>query len=341
MSFVPRLSLPALLAACALSTTLAAPASAKTAVTIGELTWDEPRAVAAVLKAVLEQKLDAEVSLVAADQAAIFAAMDKGDGSVDVHPAIWSAAQSANIEKYVDQRKTVGLNKHPYLAADGFYIPRAFAQKHHITSIEDLKKPEIAKLFDINGDGRGDYWPGAPGWGVTDIYQVKAKSYGLTELYDSFIVPDALLKAQLKKADDAGTGLLFYYWTPEALHVQYELVKLKEPAFNGFAMESSKGQPDYNPQGCYNYIEPQKDPDWLAKGSITCETKPQPIYVGYSRKLDERAPKIAKFLANVAITDTEIAGWIYEMAVNGKSPDEMAAAWVKAHPDRVDSWLAD
>ena len=28
----------------------------------------------------------------------------------------------------------------------------------------------------------------------TDIYQVKAKSYGLTGLYDSFIVPDALLK---------------------------------------------------------------------------------------------------------------------------------------------------
>jgi glycine betaine/proline transport system substrate-binding protein len=329
------------LAACALSGALLGPALAKTAITIGELTWDEPRAVSAVLKAIMEQNLDAEVGMVTADQSAIFAAMDKGDGSVDIHPAIWSAAQTANIEKYVEQRKTVALNRKPYLASDGFYVPKAFAEKHKITSVDDLKNPEIAKLFDINGDGRGDYWPGAPGWGVTDIYQVKARSYGLTQFYDAFIVPDALLKAQLKKAVENNTGLLFYYWTPEALHVQYDLVKLKEPKFDGFAMDSYKGKPDYNPKGCYDYVEPQKDPDWLAKSSITCETQPQPIYIGYSRKLEERAPKIAQFLSNVAITDQEIAGWIYEMAVNGKSPDAMAAEWVKAHPDRVKSWLAD
>src|SRR3546814_9428731 len=73
------------------------------------------------------------------------------------------------------------------------------AEKYNIHSVSDLKKPGIAKLFDVNGDGRGDYWPGAPGWGVPNIYQVNAKSYGLTKYYDSFIVPDALLKPQLKK----------------------------------------------------------------------------------------------------------------------------------------------
>src|SRR3546814_11306095 len=56
--------------------------------------------------------------------------------------------------------KTVVLNKAPYYATDGFHIPKYMAEKYNIHSVSDLKKPGIAKLFDVNGDGRGDYWPG-------------------------------------------------------------------------------------------------------------------------------------------------------------------------------------
>lgn len=318
---------------------LTSPAFAKTKIVLAQLTWDEPRAVDAVLKLVLEKYLNAQVGMIAADQSAVFAAMDKGDGSVDVHPAIWSAAQTANIQKYVKDRKTVALNKAPYFATDGFYIPKYMAEKYNIHSVSDLKKPEIAKLFDINGDGRGDYWPGAPGWGVTNIYQVKAKSYGLTKYYDAFIVPDALLKAQLKKRYAAHEGILFYYWKPEALFQQYDLVKLNEPKFDGYAMATWKGKPEYKKDGCYNYIDPKTDPEWLKKSRIACATSPQPIYIGYSVALEKRAPKIATFLSNVAIHSDDVSGWIYQMVVNGKTPDAVAAEWVAKNPKRVEAWL--
>ncbi|WP_153099585.1 glycine betaine ABC transporter substrate-binding protein [Paraburkholderia hayleyella] len=335
--FVARCTLAAVTAAV----TVITPAFAKTPVVLGQLTWDEPRAVDAVLKVVLEKYLDAQVSLIAADQSAIFAAMDKGDGAVDVHPAIWSAAQTANLRKYVDERKTVALNKAPYFATDGFYVPRYMADKYKIRSVTDLKKPEIAKLFDVNGDGRGDFWPGAPGWGVTDIYRVKAKSYGLTQYYDAYIVPDALFKAQLKKRYAAHQGMLFYYWKPEALFQQYDLVKLEEPKFDGYAMDSWKGKPEYKADGCYNYIEPQKSADWLEKSRITCETPPQPIYIGYTRTLEKRAPQIAAFLSRVAIRTDDVNAWIYDMTVNGKTPDAMAEDWVARHPDRVKAWVGN
>src|SRR3546814_4451066 len=144
---------PASLTAIAMAL-LTSAAFAKTHVVLAQLTWDEPRAVDAVLKVILEKHLDAQVSMIAADQSAIFAAMDKGDGSVDVHPAIWSAAQVANIQKYVKERKTVVLNKAPYYATDGFHIPKYMAEKYNIHSVSDLKKPGIAKLFDVNGEER-------------------------------------------------------------------------------------------------------------------------------------------------------------------------------------------
>lgn len=328
-------------ALAALALTAAAPAFAKTKVVLADLTWDEPRAIDAILKVILEQDLDVEVSEIAADQSAVFAAMAKADGSVDVHPAIWSAAQGANIQKYVDEQKTVRMNQAPYYATDGFYIPKYIAEQYKIHSVEDLKKPGIAKLFDINGDGRGDYWPGAPGWGVTNIYQVKAKSYGLTQDYDAFIVPDALFKTQLQKAYAAHKGILFYYWKPEALFLQYDLVKLSEPKFDGYAMASKKGTPQYKADGCYNYVEPKESADWLKQSRISCESPPQPIYIGYSASLEKRAPKVAQFLSRVAIKTDDVSTWIYELTVNHKTPDAMAKEWVGRHGDRVKEWLGN
>lgn len=316
-----------------------AAAAGNTKVMLADLTWDEPRAIDAILKVILEKKLGVDVGLISADQSAVFAAMDKGDGAVDVHPAIWSAAQGANIERYVEQRKSVLLNQHPYYATDGFYIPKYTAEKYDIHSVEDLKKPGVAALFDINGDGKGDYWPGAPGWGVTNVYQVKAKSYGLNQDYAPYIVPDAIFKTQLQKAYSQKKGILFYYWKPEALFLQYDLVKLAEPRFDGYAMKSKQGDAHYNPNGCYNYVDPKDSANWLKESSIKCESPAQPIYIGYSKALAVRAPEVADFLSRIRIKADDVGAWIYAMTVQHKSPNEMAAEWVEKNPERVARWL--
>ena len=308
-------------------------------IVLAEMNWEEPRAVNAVLRQILTEHFDAEVEEVAADQSVIFAAMALGDGSIDVHSAIWAGARKSDIDRYVTEEGTVKMNSKPYLAEDGFYLPRAFAEAHNIVSVADLLNPDIAKLLDVNGDGRGDYWPGAPGWGVTNIHTVKAKSYGFNEFYDPLVASDALMKAQLESTYARGEGMLFYYWTPEGLHLQYDLVKLKEPAFDGYAMAEMKGTPEYNEKGCYNFIDPATDPDWLEKSDIRCASPSNPIYVGYSSALIERAPDVAAFLSNVAITQDEIGGWLFEMSVNQKEPAVVASEWIAAHPERVAEWL--
>lgn len=308
-------------------------------IVLGDLTWDEPRAINAVLTEILEKNFDAEVSKIAADQSAVFAAMARGDGTVDVHPAVWTAAQQANIDRFVTEEGAVRLNATPYQAEDGFYVPTYMATQHGITSVEDLKNEDTAKLFDVNGDGRGDFWPGAPGWGVTNIYTVKYHSYGLDRNYDLLVASDGLLKAQLDTSYQKREGVLFYYWTPEALHQAYDLVKLDEPVFTGYAMDDKKDDPAYNPDGCYKMVQPADDPDWLEKSSIDCATPAQDVYIAYSAGLEDRAPDIAAFLKNVAITPAEVGAWIYAMTVDGKTPEQTAEDWIAANPDRVAEWL--
>src|SRR3546814_964163 len=96
--FLNLMCKPASLTAIAMAL-LTSAAFAKTHVVLAQLTWDEPRAVDAVLKVLLEKHLDAQVIMIAAAQSAIFAAMEKGDGSVDVHPAIWTGAPVAKVQQ--------------------------------------------------------------------------------------------------------------------------------------------------------------------------------------------------------------------------------------------------
>jgi glycine betaine/proline transport system substrate-binding protein len=314
-------------------------ANAAPKVVLAEFNWDEPRVIDAVLAEVLRTRYHAEVSTISAEQTAVFAAMAKGDGSVDVHPAVWSGASQTLIDRYVTKDGTIRLSTHSYNATDGFYIPKFFAEAHNIKSIEDLKKPEIAKLFDVNGDGRGDYWPGAPGWYVANIYRVKAISYGLEKYYSPLVASDALLKSQLKTVEAKKTnGLLFYYWKPEALHQMYDLVRLEEPPFDGYAMDSKKGTPEYKADGCYKFIDPKDSPNWLKESKITCSSPAQPVYVGYSTSLEKRAPEIANFLHNVSIKADDVSAWIYSLTVDKKPADVVAKEWIAAHPDRIKEW---
>ncbi|HXH04225.1 MAG TPA: glycine betaine ABC transporter substrate-binding protein [Candidatus Competibacteraceae bacterium] len=327
------------LLALALGVGLSTTALAKEKIVIGELSWDGSLAIQAIMKNIMTQRLGVDVEYLAADQTVIFKGMDKGDGSVDIHPDVWVNAQRANLQKYVKEKQTVRTNDRPYMAPDGWYIPTAVAEKYGIKSIDDMKKPEVAAAFDNDGDGMGDFWPGAPGWSAVNINQVKLKSYGLDKTFKPMVVSDAVFKSQLEAALKKDKGMLFYYWEPEWLHTAYKLTKLEEPKFTGYASEDLKDDPDYNPSGCYKMADPKKDPQWLQNSSITCGNPLQTVYVAYSAALEQRAPQVARFLKNFHLDINDLNDWIFKIVKDKQNPDKVAADWVAANPDKVQAWL--
>ena len=82
---------------------------------------------------------------------------DKGDGSIDVHTDMWMPNWQSAWDQYVVDNETVDTNS-PYQGTSNIYVPTYMADK--VSSLDDLRKPEIAALFDTDGDGLGEYWPG-------------------------------------------------------------------------------------------------------------------------------------------------------------------------------------
>ena len=321
---------------------LSTTAAAKETIAIGELSWDGARGIQSVLKLVMEQHLGVDTKIVAVDHTVMYVGMDKGDGSIDVYPDLWMPQGASSWAKFIapGSKETVLVNGKPYTAEQGLYIPGYIQDQYNVRTPQDLAKPEIAKLFDLDGDGKGDYWPGDPGWESTQVEAVKAKTYGYDKLFSPLQVSDAIFKAQLATAMRKKQGIAFYYWTPEWIHVAYDLRKLEEPKFTGYAMESKQDDPQYNPEGCWKMYTPKDSDQWLEQSRVECTWPDAQVYVGHSSSLVQRAPKVSQFLKQVEFDPKDVNDWILKIGRDKEDPLDVARQWIDANPDKVEAWLA-
>ncbi|GLQ34288.1 amino acid-binding protein [Amylibacter marinus] len=314
-----------LLKTLAATTALAVAASGAMAqdgkVRISSLTWTGANAIEHIIQAIITGPMGGEAEIVsgASDASVIFSGMDKGDGSLDVYSDLWMPNQAANWDKFVDGNETVAVNT-PYTGTQGMFVPHYLADK--VTSFEDLNNPEIAALFDKDGNGKGEYWAGDAAWTSTKMWQVKFKSYGLDELWEPEIVSDATFKAQLKAAYGNQKPILFYYWTPEWLFAAYELTALNEPPVT---------------EGCRDLKLGQED--WLEASTFKCKHNDAEVFIAYSKSLETRNPTAAKLLANMKFSPDEVNALILRIGRDEEDPQDVAEEWVEENMDLINSWI--
>ena len=331
------------LGAVALLAALVAPQAllAKEKIVIGEQNWTGAIAIQNILGEVISSRLDGDVSYLAGDVAVLLSAASKGDGSVDVLTDIWLPNQSAAWAKYVTGAKpTLVPNVHPYAGEQGFYIPGYLQDKYGVKSVYDLKKPEVAKFFEPLGGGKAQLLVGPAGWESTYIGQIKAKDYGFADKFEAVSTEASVTYSKLASAYKAGRGVVFYAYTPDWIFSAYDLRRLEEPAFDGYAQDNKKGDPLYKADGCWKFISPTVDPDWLNKSQITCAFPDARVHVLASAALQQRAPKIAEFLRNVAIDPAQLNELILKIEKEQQPADVVAKAWVQDHASTVDQWLS-
>ncbi|MDG9972055.1 hypothetical protein N7638_28785 [Achromobacter mucicolens] len=329
-----------LLATGLLAFSVTALSQPKERVVISEQSFAGSKAVSYVLKEVIESRLGGQAEVKLADTAVAVLAMDKGDGQIDVIGDFWLPNQTSRWSEYVEKRKTVLHNDKPYNAIQRLWIPGYLQDEYKIYSVDDLKKPEIAKLFDSNDNGLGEYWPGAPGWGSTQIWMVKMRSYGLDNTFEHTIVDQAVFLNKLDSEYKKKKPLLFYYWTPEWVPQAYDIRPLKEAPFTGYKGDNVKDSPLYNEvNGCFELYNPRETQDWLERSHITCQNPDAEVWVLYSKTLPERAPKAAQFLKQVKLDPNEISKWIAAISRDNLDPQDVAEDWVRENKAIVDTWV--
>ncbi len=305
--------------ALAMSTTAAMAETVK----IGAPAWTGAQAIAALINEIVTTKMGGESELVPGDNAAIFAAMDAGKGDIDVHPDVWLPNQKSFTDKYVDGAGTVALSENAYEGKQSFCVSKQFSEANGVTSIFDLARPEIAKLMDSDGNGKGEIWIGAPGWASANVNEVKVRDYGLLPFMDPIRADQSVMTATVGNSIKKGIGYAFYCYSPHAIWFQHDVVRLSEPPF-----EEAK----------YKAIQPSEDPNWYENSKVMTEDALKQVQIAYSKSLAERSPAITELLKNIKLTGDDVSNFAFQIE-GGKPPAEVAKEWVAANSDRVDSWL--
>ena len=224
-------------------------------VTMPDPNYATATAVMNVIKNAAEQELGLDISTVTTTAVpVIWEAMGRNKGEVDIWPDVWLPNQQGLVDKYVKGAGTVKLAQNGYEAKQGYCVTQVTVDKYHIKDVSDLANPDNAKLFDTNGDGKGEIWIGASGWQSTNIEKVRARDYGFADFFDLQVTDEAVAAASLDRAAKADKPWVGYCYSPHQNFARYKLAFLTEPK---------------NDPAKFVVVQPNDDPQWFEKSKVS------------------------------------------------------------------------
>ncbi len=185
---------------------------------IGWTAWSDAEAVTNVAKQLLEKRLGYKVELVMADIGIQYNGVAKGD--LDVMLMSWlPTTHKAYWEKVSGQVEDLGILYDN--ARLGWVVPE-YVPANEVKSIDDLKKPGVAKKFKNQIQGID------PGAGLMRASAETVKTYGLND-YRLQNASDAAMVLALDRAIKRGDWIVATSWAPHWMFAQYKLRFLDDP----------------------------------------------------------------------------------------------------------------
>jgi glycine betaine/proline transport system substrate-binding protein len=207
----------------------------------------------------------------------------------------------------------------------GYLIDKKTADEHNISSIADLAKPEIAALFDADGDGKADLTGCNPGWGCERVIEHHMDEYGLRDTIKHNQGSYFALMADTITRHENGEPILYYTWTP--LWVSGVLV----PGDNVEWLEVP-----------YTSLPDGQEPDTeLADGrNLGFAVNTQRI-MATKEWIDENPAAAAFFnAADVPVNDVSAQNLLMREGEDSiKDIERHAANWIDENREQFDSWL--
>lgn len=208
-------------------------------------------------------------------------------------------------------------------AGQGYYIDKATAEKYNIKSVDQFADPEIAKLFDSNGDGKADLTGCNPGWGCEKEIEHQLDAYKLrstvTHNQGSYfaLMGDTITRYEAKQP------IFYFTWSPQwvgsVLVPGRDVVQLNVP-FSASTDGSDTALPDGSNQGF----------------------KTNDIVILANRQFLKDNPAAKKLFEAIQIPLADVNEAILATHNGAEKPEqirELAKAWVAKHQAVFDGWV--
>ena len=213
-------------------------------------------------------------------------------------------------------------------ALQGYLIDKKTADAHNITNIEQFQDPEIAKLFDSNGDGTADLSGCNPGWGCEKVIEHHLDAYKLRKMIThnqgsySAIIADTITRYK------AGEPIFYYTWTP--YWVSGVLVPGKDVTWLQVPFSALPGA--------------RKDVDTSLPDGSNYGFQANIQQIVANREFTDKNPAAAKLFAIMKLSNNDISAQNLRMRDGEKSAEDIdrhADAWIKGHQATFDGWIKE
>jgi glycine betaine/proline transport system substrate-binding protein len=281
-------------------------------VLLNENSWTGSTANVYVLKNVLETKLKCKVKVLNITEGQpAFQAM--ADGKIDVVMEDWQNLPGTPYEK---NKSVVSLGTNGITGVIGWYIPRYLLKQYpQFKTWAGIKGRESVFKSPESGS-QGMFLGGDPSYVQKDRALIKGLGLNLKHVVAGAEPAQVARWSQLYKQKKP---VLFYWYDPQYLNAQYDLVQVQLPKrFKGCLDDEKKGgDPKKFACGYPSYrLDKLVSADFLKSGSPALKVVRKFKWTSADQN----------FVANL---------------ISGKklSKDKAAAQWVKANAKKVNSWI--
>ncbi|MGQ7273015.1 glycine betaine/L-proline ABC transporter substrate-binding protein ProX [Marinobacter sp. V034] len=208
-------------------------------------------------------------------------------------------------------------------AAQGYLIDKKTAEKYDIDNIEDFKDPEIAKIFDTDGDGKADLTGCQAGWGCEGVIEHQLDAF---ELRDSITHKQgqyaAIISDTITRYEN-GDSIFYYTWTP--YWVSGILVPGKDVIWLEVPFSS-------NPNGADTKLPNGKNYGF----EINSER------IVANKAFAKANPAAAKLFEVMELSVNDVSAQNMKIRDGEDSQEQIMAhtqSWIKSHRETYDNWL--
>ena len=250
------------------------------------------------------------------------------NGDTDYSADAWLPQHTSYYKSAGGDSMMVKLGPLSKGALQGLLIDKKTMDKYGIKSIEQLKDPQLAKLFDVDGDGKADLTGCEPGWACEKIIEKQLDAYGLRATVQHNQGSYFALMANTIARYKEGKPILYYTWIP--LWMSGVLVPGKDVEWLTVSKtvlpDEMQGAPTIAPDG-RNLGFPVNDQ-----------------YIVVNKNFIAENPAARKLFESIKISVDDISAQNLKMKDGQNSPAAIrkhAEEWVSAHQKEFDQWVSE
>lgn len=239
--------------------------------------------------------------------------------------SMWDPLHNTKLEALGGDKNIVTYDKFISNCAQGYLIDKKTADKYNIKYYNDLEKPEIAKLFDTDGNGKANLTGCNAGWGCEKVIEHQLDAYNLRDTVEHNQGEYSALIANTIANYKTGKPILYYTWTP--YWVSGKLVPGKDVVFLQVTHSANPNTPSTKLSNGSDYGFNINNQRIASNASVKTKHK-----------------DIAKLFDIIKLDVNDISGQNMLMA-NGQNKEKdierHAKLWLEKNSAKVDAWIKE